>query len=395
VVVSEVIWEMAAWNVALRKGMTMRCVNTVVTIGILLAAGFALPAFGQSAGPKAYYVDGAGPGAADTNPGTEASPWKTLHRVTTAKELQPGDTVSIKSIFRERMTIKVGGEAGKPLWYEWVPAQKYSPRDPNRMENVEVTPDVAYGYKDGMAMTFDVLKPKHGANGAGILVVMSGAWYSGHYTIEQCVESWELLLARGFTMFIVYHPSGTKYLLPEIVDSMHRSVRFIRLNAKRFGVDPDRLGAVGGSSGGHLSLMLATTADDGDPKNADPVLRVSDRLATVVAYFPPTDIRPWFKTDRWKDYLAFRFDPAIAGEYSPALHVSDKTSPMLLIHGDKDTGVPLEHSEKMYAELQKNHVPSELIVVRGGGHGFRGMDDWSAMVARDAWFETHLLPHKP
>ena len=68
---------------------------------------------------------------------------------------------------------------------------------------------------------------------------------------------------------------------------------------------------------------------------------------------------------------------------------------MLLIHGDKDPGVPLEHSEKMYAELQKNKVPGELMVIKGGGHGFGGMDSWSAMVARDAWFEKYLLPHKP
>jgi acetyl esterase/lipase len=377
----------------------MRYVNIVVaasaTIGILLVGSFVLPAFGQSAGPKTYYVDASAKGAADSNPGTEASPWKTLHRATTAKELQPGDTVYIKSIFRDLMTIKVGGEKGKPPWYEWVPAQKYAPAWPKRMENVDVTADVVYGYKDGMAMTFDVLKPKKGANGAGILCIQSGAWYSNHETVEHCVEVWELLLNKGFTMFIVYHPSGTKYLLPEIVDSLQRSVRFIHLNTKRYGVDPDRLGAVGGSSGGHLALMLATRADDGNPKSEDPVLRTGDRLAGVVAYFPPTDIRPWFKTDRWKDYLAFRFDPAIAGEYSPALHVSDKTCPVLLIHGDKDPGVPLEHSEKMYTELQKNHVPGELIVVKGGGHGFTGMDSWSATVARDAWFETYLLPYKP
>jgi acetyl esterase/lipase len=376
--------------------MKMRRVNFVVSadaaIGILLVVGFAMPASGQSSAAKSYYVDGAAPAAADSNPGTETLPWKTLHRATTAKELQPRDTVYIKSIFRGLMTIKVGGDAGKKLWFEWTPAQPYSPRSPKRMAKVDVAPDVAYGYKDGMAMTFDVLKPKRNANGAGIVWVMSGAWYSGHYTIEACVEFSELLLDKGFTIFVVYHPSGTKYLLPEIVDSMHRSVRFIRANAKRFGVDPDRLGAFGGSSGGHLALMLATTADDGNPKSEDPILRVGDRLAAVVAYFPPTDIRPWFKTDRWKDYQAFRLDPAVAGWYSPALHVSAKTAPMLLVHGDKDAGVPLEHSEKMYAELQKQHVPGELIVVKGGGHGFGGMDDWSAMVARDAWFEKYLLP---
>ena len=110
--------------------------------------------------------------------------------------------------------------------------------------------------------------------------------------------------------------------------------------------------------------------------------------------FPPTDIRPWFKTNRWKDYQAFRFDPAIAGAYSPLLAVSARTAPTLLIHGDRDPGVPLEHSERIYAELQKNQVPSELMVIKGGGHGFAGWDSWNAMVARDAWFEKWLLPPK-
>ncbi len=154
------------------------------------------------------------------------------------------------------------------------------------------------------------------------------------------------------------------------------------------------MGAFGGSSGGHLALMLATTADDGDPKAPEELLRTSDRLAAVVAYYPPTDIRPWFKTNRWKDYQAFRFDPAIAGAYSPLLVVSARTAPTLLVHGDKDLGVPLEHSEKMYAELQRKHVPSELMVIQGGGHGFGGIDSCNATFTRDGWFEKYLLPPK-
>ena len=111
-------------------------------------------------------------------------------------------------------------------------------------EKVEITADVAYGHKDGLAMTFDVLRPKEHANGAGLLSIQSGAWISGSPPPEQSVEQNRSLLDKGFTVFIVRHGSGTKYLLPEIVDDMRRSVRFIRLNAARFGVDPQRLGAL-------------------------------------------------------------------------------------------------------------------------------------------------------
>ena len=173
-------------------------------------------------------------------------------------------------------------------------------------EKVEIIPNVVYGHKDGLAMTFNVLRPTEHANGAGILSIQSGAWYSGYNAPQNFINGWQAMLDKGFTIFIVYHGSGSKYLLPEIVNDLHRSVRFIRLHAARFGVDPNRLGAFGGSSGGHLTLMLATTADDGDPKAGDELLRTSDRLAAVVAYYPPTDIRPWFKTNRWKDYLGWR-----------------------------------------------------------------------------------------
>lgn len=70
-------------------------------------------------------------------------------------------------------------------------------------------------------------------------------------------------------------------------------MRFVRLNAEQFGVDANRLGVTGGSLGGHLSLMLATASDAGDPESKDEVLRTSDRVAAVVAIYPPTDIRRW------------------------------------------------------------------------------------------------------
>jgi acetyl esterase/lipase len=270
-------------------------------------------------------------------------------------------------------------------------------------EKVEIARDVAYDRKDEL-QTMDVVTPPH-ANGAGILCIASGAWHSCKQPPEATLVAsasypyfgWfecRALLDKGFTLFLVRHRSGEKHLLPEIVDDVHRSVRFIRHNAKRFGVDPERLGVTGCSSGGHLTLMLATTADDGDPNANDELLRTSDRVAVAVAYMPPTDLRPWFRTNRYKDWEALRFDPALAGTYSPLALVSPKTAPTLFIHGDKDFGVPLELSEKMLAECRKNHVPCELVVIKGAGHGFAGKDRKQAETARDAWFAKYLLPPK-
>ena len=70
---------------------------------------------------RAIFVDPKQPGASDANPGTAAKPWKTLARLNAAKELQPGDTVYVKSIFRELMTVKCSARPGKPVALQWIP----------------------------------------------------------------------------------------------------------------------------------------------------------------------------------------------------------------------------------------------------------------------------------
>jgi acetyl esterase/lipase len=240
-----------------------------------------------------------------------------------------------------------------------------------------------------MALTFDVYKPKQEANGVGILFMVSGGWVSRWLSPEQSISWFKPMLDKGFTVFAVRHGSSPKYVIPEIIEDVRRSVRFIRLRAKDFDVDPKRLGVAGASAGGHLSLMLGTTSDNGDPNSKDEVLRVSDRVAAVVAYFPPTDIRPWI--NKLPSYPALNFEEEKGAACSPLLHVSKDDPPTLLIHGDKDELVTLEHSENILAEFKKHKVTSELLVIKGAGHGFLGEDGKRASDSLVAWFEKHLL----
>ena len=256
----------------------------------------------------------------------------------------------------------------------------------------KIIPDVVYGHKDGMALTFDVFQPASGSNGAGVLFMVSGGWRSAWSPPQQAVGIFRPLLDKGFTVFAVRHGSSPKYVIPEIVEDVRRSVRFIRLNAAKFGVDPDRLGVFGGSAGGHLSLVLGTASDAGQSDAKDEVLRVSDRVAAVVAYFPPTDLRyrvpePPAKNDR---YPALNFDRDKAEAFSPIAQVTPDDPPTLLIHGDQDQLVPLADSEKMLAELKAKGVTTDLIVIKGAGHGFRGEHATQASTAMVAWFEKHL-----
>ena len=260
---------------------------------------------------------------------------------------------------------------------------------------VEIVPDVVYGHKDGMALTFDVLKPKAGANGAAILYMVSGGWVSSWTPPQQAAARFQPLLDKGFTVIAVRHGSSPKYFIPEIVADVRRAVRFVRYNAKQWGIDPNRLGVHGGSAGGHLSLVLGMASDTGDQSATEPFMKETDRVASVVAYFPPVDLttmaRGAVPVAEGQRFPALNFDRAKAPDYSPLLHVTTDDPPTLLIHGDADTLVNISHSQRMYKKMQETGVKSEFITLPGAGHGFRGDDAAKASAAMVRWFEETLL----
>lgn len=261
-------------------------------------------------------------------------------------------------------------------------------------DDVTITPDVVYGHKFGLAMTFDVFTPKK-ANGAGVLFMVSGGWYSGWSPPEKAQHRFRSLTDKGFTVFAVRHGSSPKFGIPEAVADVRRSVRFIRLNAERFKIDDKRLGVFGFSAGGHLSLMLGTASDKGNAKSKDPVERVSDRVSAVVGFVAPTDLRIMVSAakDRLPAYARFpalTLDMKNAQLHSPLVHVTPDDPPTLLLAGAADKLVPIEHSRNIEAAFKKSNVVSKLVEFPKAGHGFGGADMAKAVAEMVAWFETHL-----
>ena len=279
-----------------------------------------------------------------------------------------------------------------------------------------ITPDVVYGHKDGMALTFDIFMPPGQPNGAAVLNMVSGGWVSRWTDPEEARPRYDALLDQGFTVIAVRHGSSPRFNVPEAYADVRRAVRFVRLHAEHFGIDPDRLGVYGGSAGGHLSLMLGLASDEGDPDAEDEVLRMSSRVAAVVAYYPPVDLREWAgpnasfpatlpeeglffargvmvpgAADR---FVALEFEDDLGASVSPILHVSPDDPPTLLVHGDADALVDLNNSELMYSALVSTGIETGLVVIEGAGHGFRSeADRKQASDALVGWFEEHLTGH--
>jgi acetyl esterase/lipase len=276
--------------------------------------------------------------------------------------------------------------------------------------------DVIYGRKAGLALTLDVFTPKKDAKGVGLIFVASGGWFSNPGFINPAF--FNEFLKRGYTVFAVVHGSQPKFTIPEILEDMHRAVRFIRYHAKDYHVDPERLGIFGGSAGGHLSLMIGTAGAKGAPDAADPVDRVSSRVQAVACLFPPTDFLNWGGPGKEMinrsfrppftaavDYHEFNKDKAlyvpvtdekrlreISRQISPITHVSADDPPTLLIHGDKDDLVPLQQSQSILEKFKEVGVPAKLIVKKGAGHGWVTiLDDLKPMAD---WFDKYLAKDK-
>lgn len=267
------------------------------------------------------------------------------------------------------------------------------------------TEDVIYGRKFGTALTLDVIEPAQ-PNGFGILWMVSGGWFSSHDAVRPAVVA--PLLARGYTVFAIVHGSQPKFTVPEIEQDIHRAVRFVRHNATKYGVDPNKLGITGGSAGGHLSLTMAVKGIKGKESARDEVDRESSAIQCVACFFPPTDFLNYGQPGEdavgvgilkdFKPAFGPRSETAesrkeLGKEISPIYFISSNTPPILIIHGDADKLVPIQQAESFVKRCQETGVTARLIVREGKQHGWADMSRDEELFAD--WFDEHLRGIKP
>ncbi|HTR64890.1 MAG TPA: alpha/beta hydrolase [Terriglobales bacterium] len=211
------------------------------------------------------------------------------------------------------------------------------------------------------------------ASGTGV-VVAPGGGYGFLATNHEGRQVANWLNALGITAFVLRYRLGPRYHHPIELGDAQRAIRLVRSRAAEFGIQPDRIGMMGFSAGGHLTSTAGTHFDNGNPSATDPIDRASCRPDFLILGYPVISFTaPYTHQGSEENLLGKNADPKLREELSNELQVTPQTPPTFLLSTDTDTTVPPQNSVAFYLALHKAGVPAELHIFEKGPHGV-GLD---------------------
>jgi len=249
----------------------------------------------------------------------------------------------------------------------------------------------------GAPQTMDIVRPSAASTPAraAVLLVHGGGFRAG--SKEGYLPLAIKLAEHGYVAATVNYRLAPRFPFPAAVEDVKAAVRFLRANALKYNLDPNHIGALGGSAGGHLVLMLGLTAGVAEFEGTGPNRDQSSAVQCVVDYYGPTD----FTQSYYKSVDAAEVLPLFLGgdlvhnrlahmRASPLNWVTPNAAPILAIHGTKDTYVAYEHSLWIIERLVAAGVPAELETISDAGHGFKGADAQRADDRAISWLDKYL-----
>ncbi len=234
-------------------------------------------------------------------------------------------------------------------------------------------------------LKMDLIVPKNRTNHPACPAIV---WICGgaYRVVNRSVWLPEMMrFARaGYVVASIEYRTSNEAIFPAQLIDVKAAVRFLRAHAKAFCVDPGRIYAMGESAGGTMASLLGVTDDQKEFDQGDH-LDQSSAVQGVVDYYGVVDLSdasaerdrmsaavnqsndvPYFA---FEEFLGVGYGKAEAEKASAIRYISDKTPPFMILHGTKDTVVPMAQSEKLYAALQEKDVPCEFVVVENAAHG--------------------------
>lgn len=268
-------------------------------------------------------------------------------------------------------------------------------------DSIKVEKGIEYGKGGDVSLKLDLYQPI-GGDGTGdplrpaIIFVHGGAWKGGNREIYHyyCVK----LAEKGYVVATVSYRLSDVAPFPAAVQDVKCAVRWLRANAERLHVDPNRIAMAGGSAGGHLSMMAGYVTDNPELEGTGGNPDESSRIQAVVNFYGPTDLTTEFARDndvvvKFLGGESYADKPELYQLASPNSHVSADDPPTLILHGSIDTVVPISQAELLVDKLKAAGVPYEYDRVEGWPHTM----DLEANVNRHclAKIEEFLDKHLP
>jgi acetyl esterase/lipase len=258
-------------------------------------------------------------------------------------------------------------------------------------EGVKAHRDLEYIPGGGQANSLDLFVPEAANEPLPLIVwVHGGGWHQGDKS--QISAAW--LASKGFVAASINYRLSGQAKFPAQLEDGKAAIRWLRANAKKYHIDPERVGATGGSAGGHLVALLGTTGDVKDLEGKGGSAGFSSRVQAVCAFCAATDLHR-LKHPRARQCAMDLIGGPLAdhrelyAKANPITHITENAPPFLLIHGDKDDLVPLEQSELLHDALKKAGVPTTLHVAKGLSHSVFRPHTFALM---EEFFVKHLKP---
>ena len=264
-----------------------------------------------------------------------------------------------------------------------------------------------YSTVDGDQLKLNAFLPVSVTAPVPAIVEIHGGWWFGGEVARtpEGVGGWQIFMHRGLAIFSIEYRLGRAGGFPENLRDCRNAIRYLRKNASRFNIDPERIAVTGGSAGGHLSLMVAMVPENFPDGGPTPGLEgISARVSGSFSYIPPTDfVRFWNQgpddiVTNQDGATSFRgpddkipYDSrprlrvlfhgitpdtaehqALYTSMSPVGQVRRDVPPLLICDGEKDPIVPGLHGKELYERLRAEGADATYWMTRGGGHGFPG-----------------------
>lgn len=254
--------------------------------------------------------------------------------------------------------------------------------------------DVEYGSGDGEKLHLDLAYPTKGEGPfPAVVCIHGGGWRGGDRSMFRPLV--KQLADRGYVAVTVQYRFAPTYKFPAQVEDVKCAVRWLRANAEKYKIDKDRFGAIGGSAGGHLALMLGLMDEKDGLEGKGGCQDQSSEVQCVVNIFGPTDLLKKFP-DNIEPLLVDFVGGAIADKQeeikqaSPLTYLDESDGAILTFHGDKDDIVPYNQAELLDEACQKTKVEHTLVKMEGEGHGWGGEKMLKTTVQSMEFFDKHL-----